>query len=165
LLAKAFGMVGVCGHPRLRSVFAAHAAGGLRVASRPCSPKNRPRRSRGHHGFTLARIELKDTNVLYGDNGLETVPLARKRPKTWKLLLRPADASRPRSLDPFIRVLTGCRYRSVDGFGAFTSCRFVCPHRRYPLEQFNKNCGHKRAQRSQNPHFYRALCVLARLWV
>jgi hypothetical protein len=30
--------------------------------------------------------------------------------------------TRPRSLDPFIRVLTGCRYRSVDGFGAFTLC-------------------------------------------
>jgi hypothetical protein len=32
--------------PRLRSVFAAAAACGLRVAYRPCSPKNLPHRSR-----------------------------------------------------------------------------------------------------------------------
>jgi hypothetical protein len=44
----------------LRSVFAAHAACGLRVASWPCSPKNLPHRSRENE-FTDGRVlAIKD---------------------------------------------------------------------------------------------------------
>jgi hypothetical protein len=56
--------LGACPHPRLRSVFAAHAACGLRVASRPCSPKNLPHRSRENE-YTDGRVgRVKDTMSL-----------------------------------------------------------------------------------------------------